>query len=83
MAQDGSEKYVALATCMRQEHEIARTNNALDDGCQYANDGECDVPDYCDEGTDVSDCECQYTNDGECDEPECLLHVVSLAIAVL
>ncbi len=26
------------------------------DSCQYANDGECDVPEYCDAGTDTTDC---------------------------
>jgi hypothetical protein len=26
------------------------------DSCQYASDGECDVPQYCDAGTDDTDC---------------------------
>ncbi|XP_077986455.1 uncharacterized protein LOC144440886 isoform X1 [Glandiceps talaboti] len=29
---------------------------SCDDTCQYANDGMCDVPDYCLPGTDCSDC---------------------------
>jgi hypothetical protein len=29
---------------------------ASTDSCQYANDGECDIPNLCDPGTDCSDC---------------------------
>ena len=25
-------------------------------GCEYANDGQCDVPEYCAANTDVADC---------------------------
>lgn len=28
-----------------------------DDSCRYANDGECDEPQYCSTGTDCSDCQ--------------------------
>ena len=46
--------------------------------CNYEEDGECDVPTYCDEGTDVVDCAagagaeptCPYEDDGACDVPE-------------
>ena len=31
--------------------------------CAYENDGECDVPSYCPEGTDVNDCFCPTEND--------------------
>jgi hypothetical protein len=27
-----------------------------DNSCRYANDGECDVPQYCAVGTDATDC---------------------------
>lgn len=54
-----------------------------DDSCRWANDGECDDPQfggpaYCPEGTDRTDCRalaiggddsCQWANDGQCDEP--------------
>ena len=49
-----------------------------DDSCQWARDGECDDPEYCAPGTDVSDCSgvplpesdtCQWANDGVCDDP--------------
>ena len=48
--------------------------------CNYRNDGECDVPQYCSAG-DYNDCgtsassrssgsnPCKYANDGECDVP--------------
>ena len=40
--------------------------------CPYENDGECDVPEWCPEGTDRNDCDaaddCPYQNDGSCDE---------------
>eukprot|EP01052_Picozoa_sp_SAG31_P000929 SAG31_NODE_29_length_32663_cov_14.779695_16_plen_891_part_00 len=48
------------------------------DPCQYQDDGECDVPEYCSSG-DYNDCgngggsgidPCQYHDDGECDVPE-------------
>jgi hypothetical protein len=40
--------------------------------CAYENDGECDVPNFCPEGTDLADCEdtCAYENDGVCDVPD-------------
>ena len=49
------------------------------DSCVWANDGECDVPQFCEDGTDSTDCasasststtlaRCAYTDDGECDE---------------
>lgn len=47
------------------------------DSCQYANDGECDEPDPCPEGTDTTDCAgsgvlcddtCEYAGDGACDD---------------
>jgi hypothetical protein len=45
--------------------------------CLYEGDGECDVPTYCPEGTDLADCAatgagastCQWEGDGECDVP--------------
>ena len=46
--------------------------------CRYENDGECDVPQFCAEGTDTADCgstggqtteTCPYEGDGECDVP--------------
>ena len=39
------------------------------DPCQYAGDGECDVPAYCSSG-DYVDCghSCRYDADGECDD---------------
>jgi len=45
------------------------------DSCQYAHDGYCDEPRYCEYGTDSSDCSrhgnsCQYANDGKCDEED-------------
>ena len=61
---------------------LSATHTArADDSCRWANDGECDVPQYCDAGTDDTDCEaeanqpapkpdsCEYANDGECDLP--------------
>ena len=33
-----------------------------DDSCQYSNDASCDVPEYCNAGTDCSDC-------GDCSVP--------------
>lgn len=42
------------------------------DTCASALDGECDEPQYCDEGTDTTDCgddSCASANDNECDEP--------------
>jgi len=49
-----------------------------DDSCTYANDGECDEPFLCPNGSDTSDCRpgtgggcsdtCQYAFDGECDD---------------
>lgn len=32
------------------------TSGGGDDSCEWANDGECDEPEYCDPGTDVTDC---------------------------
>ena len=49
------------------------TRDDARNSCRYANDEECDEPQYCPIGTDTNDCEgatesCLYTNDGECDE---------------
>ena len=52
--------------------------------CEYAHDGTCDEPEYCERGTDSADCDggdrdrdrrnmansCEYAHDGTCDEPE-------------
>ena len=52
--------------------------------CEYAHDGTCDEPEYCERGTDTADCgdgdggggggnmanSCEYAHDGTCDEPE-------------
>jgi hypothetical protein len=41
--------------------------------CAYENDGVCDVPGVCPEGTDLADCQtptCAYENDGVCDVPD-------------
>jgi len=32
------------------------TGMTCEDSCEYANDGECDEPDFCDVGTDCTDC---------------------------
>jgi hypothetical protein len=45
-----------------------------EDSCQYAGDGWCDEPSWCDYGTDQSDCyyygnDCAWAFDGQCDEP--------------
>lgn len=54
-----------------------------DDSCRWANDRECDDPDFggtgaCERGTDASDCRamaiggdntCRWADDNECDEP--------------
>jgi len=47
---------------------------SLGDTCYWANDGECDVPDYCNEGSDDADCKdpgcpAEWANDGYCDVP--------------
>lgn len=34
----------------------SNTTGTDGDGCLYANDNECDVPEYCSEGTDINDC---------------------------
>ena len=39
-----------------------RRLNSGDDSCEWANDEVCDVPDYCPEGTDASDCDASPTN---------------------
>lgn len=40
-----------------------------DDSCEYAKDGECDEPDYCDPGTDTTDCRADAADDDDGDEP--------------
>jgi hypothetical protein len=45
-----------------------------EDSCEYAYDGMCDEPVYCDYGTDQNDCyyygnSCAWAYDGSCDEP--------------
>jgi hypothetical protein len=52
-----------------------RRLNSGDDSCEWANDEVCDVPDYCPEGTDASDCDtsddsCEWANDEVCDVPD-------------
>ena len=47
----------AWAEPQRMLQELGPTvANATDDSCRYARDGHCDVPTYCAEGTDCSDC---------------------------
>ena len=77
-------------------HEVAETNlfdhstdssdssSICNDSCPYANDGYCDEPGLCAQGTDCTDCaqdsrqnvsdvssehRCRFANDGHCDEP--------------
>jgi hypothetical protein len=35
---------------------MALTSLAADDSCTWADDGECDEPQWCDDGTDCTDC---------------------------
>ena len=58
-------------------------NVLASDSCEYSNDGVCDVPVYCDHGTDDTDCNidqssldhdsidnsCEFAFDGTCDVP--------------
>jgi hypothetical protein len=61
--------------------EVDDPTGGADDSCTYANDGMCDEPQFCQDGTDSTDCAtpdtpedgagtCLYTSDGECDEIE-------------
>ena len=44
---------------------------APDDWCPYEEDGVCDAPEKCPDGTDLLDCKyCPTTDDGVCDEVE-------------
>jgi hypothetical protein len=38
-----------------------------DDSCEYANDGECDVPQYCDADTDATDCSGEFYRSLSCE----------------
>ena len=52
------------ATVAGGEPTAAAAAAAADDACQYANDGECDEPRYCDYGTDNTDCAAVAAADG-------------------
>lgn len=41
------------------------------ESCRWAGDGVCDVPAFCEPGTDTADCAngCMWAHDGACDEP--------------
>jgi hypothetical protein len=41
-------------TC--EDQAPSRSSGGKGDSCRYANDGECDEPDLCEQGTDTSDC---------------------------
>ncbi len=77
----GEELEALFAACGEVEDDCAE--NPGPDCCGFANDGACDEPDLCAEGTDTTDCTnfpgcdeqpgpdcCNFANDGECDEPD-------------
>ena len=81
---DAGQPVAADADCSADALNRAGTRTVAAAGsnsCMYANDRECDEPQYCVAGTDTADCtlfpprtnansnpSCPYRNDGECDE---------------
>lgn len=67
---------VGAAVAIPAYQDFQRRVEGGPDSCDYAFDGECDEPDLCAEGTDMTDCRamespdsCIHAFDGECDEP--------------